>query len=399
MKTVLLIEKLYKSKNKSEIKNLLLAQSDINLFFNYYMSQSKINFDIVSMILDSGVCLNQRSEIRQDYSNYRLLFEYSIEHKQFEKVAHFLIKNHFENYTILEKICIYFTSKSSKTIKYLSILFNSTELFLNQPVDTLKLIVSENQFGMLKWLYDNGFNENINVIKEKNIPSYLHIDNLTSPLIDCIENKENKSFLKKLKYLETIGLTLKHTDSELLNAVGYLDDVITYKYLEKKQIYFKNKQDKHNIITDIFISNSYNVIKYLLQKGEINLNEFHHFDYNRFADGINTHYPLDYLAHACIFHNRKNKQIFELLVAYNYNWKNQEKGILEYISNFSLIAVQNLLDYLFTLNIYTDDLSSISTNTDCGQAILDYLEIKNIEKEKEKLSCYLTHKKNKTIKI
>jgi hypothetical protein len=393
-----LVNHLFKRNKIKEIHNVLSQQMDIDLFFNYYMSQKDIYWGVVLLILKSGVSLNKTSEYRKDYSNYRLLFEASIEQKTFEQVSSFLIENHPDNLALLDKICINFNYHSKKALSYLKMLYQKTSTFTQNAKDCLNIIVSENHFDMLKWIYSNGFQADINLIKKPT--QYCYWQNSHScAIVDCIENKENKIFLKKLKYLESLGFIVEKNDTHLLNAVGYLDDLITYKYLEKKGVQFKNQEEKKSIITDMVMNNSVKIIQYLLSKNDILLNDFQPFDYFKYNKGLKTKYELDYLAHACIFHHKKNKYIFELLVNQGYEWKNQQKAILEYISSFTLSLVEPLLDYLFSLEIYSDDEDSILKHTDCGQAIMQYLDIKNIEKEKQQFSLYLTEKKSKLIKI
>lgn len=399
MKTIRLIEKLFKSKKIKEVCNILKSQADIDLFFNYYLSHNKTNFDIVLLILQSGVDLLKQSEHIQEYSNYRLLFEYSIEQREFHKVKKYLLPNHIDNFTILSKICLSFSPNDRQALSYIKVLYKKTQLFTIESKECLKLIVAEGYLNVVKWLFDNAFKEDINIIKQKDRICYFYNHHLVSSLVDCIENKDNKVFIKKMKYLESIGLKIDSHDSDLLNAVGYLDDLITYQYLENKQVRFTDETEKQRVITDLVMHNSYKIIQYLIQTSQIDLSSFNEFDYVQFNDGIKTKYSLDYLAHACIFQHKQDNSIFQLLVKNDYNWKIQEKAILSYISQFSLVHVGELLHYLFNLNIYSSDIDSICTYTDCGQAILEYLEIKNIEKEKAFLSTYLKNDSIKTMKI
>lgn len=398
MDTINLINQLFIQKNIIKINHLLAKELDIDLFFNYYMSQQKINWGVVELIIKSGVCLEKMSEHRKDYTNYQLLFEYSIEKGYFEKISSFLMFEHFSNLSILEKICITFNYNSKKALKYLTLLYQKTNLFIQFPIECLNLIVSENHFDMLRWVYNQGFKEDINVIKIPYQHCYWQNKNVCA-LVECIENKENKVFLKKLQYLESLGLIINPDDSIFLNAVGYLDDLTTYKYLEKKGVKFKNKEDKKNIITDIVMNNGIKVIKYLVQKNELYLDEFQPFDYHKFSQGNQLKYELDYLAHACLFHNKKNKHMLEFFINQGYNWEKQQKAILEYISTLNLSLISPLLEYLFSLGIYSEDENSICKHTESGKAILDYLNIKNIEKEREKLFTLTTNKAGKTIKI
>lgn len=289
-------------------------------------------------LIDNGVNLGQNDDYRYQFFGSILINQGIAEENE-----RFFIYNHKDNIDLLGDLFFNLQGNDQIIEKYYHFLENLG--IHNYPQELLEELVADAPLSYLEQFFEKHDANSVNLDKLTECSSRRKSSHFNlNRYINDLNSGVTREGIELLNLMLEKGLKVRKKDYLLLEAALLKEDISALEKLLELGVKFRQGKKIVNIMNFLLIQGKTKSIEYLLENNYLDLSQA------KLTQGTNMY--LYYFLKGENSHWNKNAlKTLQLLVKYGLNVKDSSKYLLDNLSNSHFYFNQELIDYLFTIDV------------------------------------------------